>query len=135
MSDGERNPVGTRCTAAGVSVDDEPPQSTITISQTPDSKGPARIVIKADDRPLDRTANSDQDGVPVLVKSAAGVKWITFSTDTGIPPKVSTAEDGKGRRMAEFQIDHEGVTTITFFATDLLGHQEQARTATVIVKK
>jgi hypothetical protein len=37
--------------------------------------------------------------------------------------------------MAEFQIDHEGVTTITFFATDLLGHQEQARTATVIVKK
>jgi hypothetical protein len=69
------------------------------------------------------------------VKSAVGVKSITFSTDTGIRQTASTAEDSKGRRVAEFQIDHEGVTTITLFATDLLGHQEAARRATVVVKK
>jgi hypothetical protein len=49
---------------ACVSVDDEPPQSTTTISQSPDSTGPARVLITADDQPLDRMANSDQDVSP-----------------------------------------------------------------------
>jgi hypothetical protein len=117
---------------ACVTVDDQAPLSTVNIYQGPNF---AKVVITAEDLPADRMAITDQDGVLVAVKAAVGVQSVTYGTDTGISQTSSTAKDVEGHSYAEFLIDHVGVTTLTFFATDLLGHQEAAQTVAVVVKK
>lgn len=90
------------------------PTTTASVAPQPDTagwnSGPVTVTLSAAD---------DQGG--------SGVKQITYSA-TGAQPIASTTVNGAS---ASFGVSAAGQTTITYYATDNAGNQEQSKTLTV----
>src|SRR5260370_10558962 len=98
----------------GATANTTPPTTTATQSPAPNAAGWNNSNVNIS---LSATANA----------GGSGVKQITFSA-TGAQPIASTTVAGAS---ASVNITNEGVTTISYFATDNAGNVETAKTLTV----
>jgi len=100
------------------SIDSIPPVTTASVSPSPNENGWNNINVTV---MLNASDNAGGTGVQQITYSASGAQSVVATTVAGA--------------SASFPITTEGITTITFFATDFAGNMESVKTLAVKVDK